>query len=1532
MENAPTSSRKEAQATSTYTFNAEEVLQRFRKRLLDLTNRNALLNYRHPRRSCIRIVNVDMDRAFGDLLGISGEDPTPSKLPFQPVPNAPKNDSLEAAATGNESQQRDLLNDARLAGWNASYDLYDGSDGSGPLCVLQYRPELERSIRIMESKAKSIVEESGANMLYLVFGFLEWYESEDSNESHLAPLIMVPVQLERSRGKHVATVEYSGDQLESNPCLAERLQYDFSLELPEYEEEMAPETYFAEFEHILKVKPRWKLRRFLTLGFLSFTKILMYRDLEPARWPDGLLGQHPRVRELLEGTEQAEAEYGQEYLIDAPEMKSRVPKLVLDADSSQHSAIIDAVDGKNLVIEGPPGTGKSQTITNLIAHSISSGKTVLFVAEKLAALEVVRKRLDEVGLGIFCLELHSHRTQKQGLMRDLEDRLRAKGRFKEPPEIEGKVKLLEEKKGRLIQYAKLMNSNLTPLGKTIFEVLWARQRALRELPVPEKLLAPIKLVSAPNCSREGLERKEQCIAIYVKHLKSIIAGRRSVSDHPWGWVANPPLGFQDVTRILELVQSIPATVAAVVQDLSSLAEGFGLQLHPTLSLFSEADRILCSLKSIETELIPALLDPCLSSEVRITLSCLIERIDAEAQVRIKGFQLSQRIDTEVIKDPSVLQAYANIISSAGPWERLLGTDYRAAKRAYRCLSSTKVQRDTVASDFRELAEYHLQLSKYPDAVGIDSVAGQTVREVAYRIMPELKELFTAWNKFVSWPKPKSQPDASFKSAYSELRNCVCSVRNSVKAGETIEQLKLPPETLEWLLCNDFGQRVSELESALQSLSEHSLLKQCSEIIQISGASTDRTWTGGSLCDIGNRCAILAESQADLHSWVSYLRLREESKVQGIGEICELADSGRIDAEDALPCFRFAFYNSLTLAAFESHPGLSEFTGLTLEETRDQFASLDRELIGLNRLRYAARADSRLIPAGNHTGPIGAWTGLALIRHEIDKQKRHIPIRKLVERAGFALQCLKPCFMMGPLSVAQYLAPGKLTFDLVVMDEASQLRPEDAIGVVARGGQLVVVGDPKQLPPTDFFQRLDLEDGEGISDDDLAVIEEGESILDVAMGVYQPARRLRWHYRSRHESLIAFSNAKFYQGDLVVFPTAYAKSTDLGIIYHEVELPIYENRKNIPEAREIVAAIIEHMHRNSGESLGVVTLNLQQKELIEELFEEALAEDPEAQAYQEKFGAGLEGFFIKNLESVQGDERDVIFVSCTYGPDARGNQYQRFGPINSENGWRRLNVLFTRAKKRVEVFSSLDPGKILVRPATHRGVVALKDYLEYARKGILEGWSLGGREPDSDFEISVAGALADHGYEIRSQVGVAGFFIDLAVVHPYEPGLFITGIECDGATYHSARSARDRDRLRQEILQRLGWKIYRIWSTDWFTNREKETKRLIAHVKSLIDQDPKVKAARTEGDNIAVLRKCLVEFRDKMIQKAFPNSDPNRCLLRDQMINEFMKCRPTTRDEWFRRIPHGLRSGTESEQVGRFLGDVLGIIGDHSDGS
>ena len=563
----------------------------------------------------------------------------------------------------------------------------------------------------------------------------------------------------------------------------------------------------------------------------------------------------------------------------------------------------------------------------------------------------------------------------------------------------------------------------------------------------------------------------------------------------------------------------------------------------------------------------------------------------------------------------------------------------------------------------------------------------------------------------------------------------------------------------------------------------------------------------------------------------YLDIRLNCKKSGLIDFAIDLENKRLPVDMLNSAFEYVIYLSIGKSLYRQHPELARFSGKLHENLRSQYAALDREIIKINGNMLAYVIDvNKNVPFGQTGARVGDLTQLQLIRKELSKAKRHIPIRQLIKRAGKALQEYKPCFMMGPLSVAQYLEKDAVKFDIIIMDEASQLRPEEALGAIARGKQLVVVGDQKQLPPTSFFERMfDSADDEE-DEDALTALSGMESILDICQQLFYPIRSLRWHYRSQHESLISFSNHHFYNNNLIVFPSPFAQNPHLGIRYHYIKNGVYQGRKNILEAQRVVDAVIERMMTSPEESLGVVTLNLTQRDLIEDLLDEKLRTFQEGQEFISKWEDEGWPFFVKNLESVQGDERDVIFISTTFGKAPGTSKVrQNFGPISRPDGWRRLNVLFTRARRKIDLFTSMLPEDIIIDAQTPQGTTALHDYLDYVRKGILGKTDYRDREPDSDFEVSVANVIQNHGYHIIPQLGVANFFIDIAVRNPDQPGEFLAGIECDGATYHSRISVRDRDRIRQEILESLGWKgrLWRIWSTDWFTNPRHETERLLA---------------------------------------------------------------------------------------------------------
>lgn len=1740
-------------------------LDRIRTRLLDLTNRNKLLNFRHSPASSLRIVSAPIDAVFARLSDNE-------RLVFVPVPEPPSTHEFEPPEAQDYAEQ---------LGWNTSFDL-EASDGDDEaaiplLRVLHYPERLDTLSRKIASAARTAIEESGTNMLYLVFGFLEWYESDDSKQPRLAPLVTMPVALERTgtKGKVVdAFLEYSGEDIDTNLSLVEKMRRDFSVEIPTLEEGETPSSYFDRFSEILDIKRRWRIRQQMTLALLSFGKLLMYRDLDPKTWPaTQSLSKNPLVRELFEGTKTPNITLAEEYPIDAPELKPEIPHLIRDADSSQHSALVHALRGQNLVIEGPPGTGKSQTITNLIAASLAKGKTVLFVSEKLAALEVVRRRLDDAGLGLFCLEVHSHKTKKGALLNDVAQRYAARGSFSDPRDLDRHLAIVEEKKRLLTGYATLINKTIEPFGATVFELLWARDRCGQDIAAHRSKLSQVLMPMMVQYTPTTFTQTEQFLAVYSRHLADVLGAWQSIDRHPWSWISSP-LSFEDEERTLSLLEDIVRVIKTAEENCQLLEESAGVSLSRTPQGLERARYALELLPRTAGTLLPNALVACQNNGTCHALTEFVRHVEdfdggmkklstvatdtrellkARAKesllntlVRAKAWGLSEysiatikelrdasiqtakkieqahgscrrllealscdtpvdvasancalqtlqliegapieslhlrqatfeemgarqtvasaSMEARALKDrraslerefdlplcgslhtPETLFAHSVVLCNASLWQRLFGGEYRTAARVYRSIATAqkKARRHYMATSLKTIGQYEEDRRNFEGGAayretmrshfkGVDSAWDDLIRITAWceevvRTLPDHHAPSVPFRKLLFSAGPerlrslrselrnltnhrdvlgtsssaiaelgRALPGLSAlaqSGSFLDLQSCieklaqdlsalvqaaeqvtlrdavrlcdidgiltvaneccdnetaiqarneiptllgdsyrgaytdVTTLRQTVQFVESITASKPPQKMVEWLLCTDYESHLMQLRKWLSTAHDCAgeFQSVANDLANITGASLWTENLGSPWQTIQQVAENSLSARENLSQWTHFLRLKIKSKEDGLQKLTALADTQELSPQELLPAYSFVFYNTLSRSVFAEHDELSQVTGVTQEQIRQQFAGADREAIRLYSQRVAAIIDRRPIPSGNQGGPVRTWTDMALVINEINKQKRHIPIRQLMLRAAKSLLALKPCFMMGPLSVAQYLAPGQLKFDLVIMDEASQLKPEDAIGALARGGQVVIVGDPKQLPPTTFFQRVSIDnDGDENEEDSRTAVEEGESILDVASTLFQPVRRLRWHYRSRHHSLIAFSNNEFY-GDLVIFPSAYHDDPSLGVKYQFVSGGVFENSRNPREADVVVNAVLEHMREHPDESLGVVTLNFEQRELVEELLDRRLREDPFAISYQERMKGGQDTFFIKNLENVQGDERDVIFISTTYGADARGNQYQRFGPINGPNGHRRLNVLFTRAKKRTVVFSSLDPERIQTTANSPWGVRALKQYLVFARTGILQQPDEGQEQPTNDFERSVGTVLKTSGYDIAAQVGVAGFFIDLAVKHPLKPGTFLLGIECDGASYHSGRSARDRDRLRQEILVNLGWKIHRIWSTDWFRNRDGEIKRLMRRIEELLAADPFYQSQVEKTRKLGSLREQLMTLWRTEMKADFPDTSEADGLLDNGLLDELLEKRPKTRDEWFRKIPQSLRVSVDSKLVAKYLDRVLEII-------
>lgn len=574
-----------------------------------------------------------------------------------------------------------------------------------------------------------------------------------------------------------------------------------------------------------------------------------------------------------------------------------------------------------------------------------------------------------------------------------------------------------------------------------------------------------------------------------------------------------------------------------------------------------------------------------------------------------------------------------------------------------------------------------------------------------------------------------------------------------------------------------------------------------------------------LAAIAGRLRGWQDNMEQLSKWVAWRERADAALALGLAPLIERLSDSRLVTDAALATFEIAYYDTLLGAMIEAAPELGRFDGELHERHVLSFANLDRERIKAASLEVVRAHHKRIPPRDGAVGPLG------VLRGEMARKRGHMPIRQLMQRAGAAVQALKPVMMMSPLSVAQFLTPGHVSFDLLVMDEASQIQPVDALGAIARARQVVVVGDERQLPPSSFFAKLtgsqEDDDGEG------AQVADIESILGLFSARGLPQRMLRWHYRSRHQSLIAVSNNQFYENKLFIVPSPYTQEAGMGLAFHHVAGGVFEDNANKAEARAVAEAVIRHAKTHTELSLGVCAFSVTQRRAIQDELEVLRRANPDAEPYFQAHHA--EPFFVKNLENVQGDERDVIMISVGYARNAQGYMAMRFGPLGAEGGERRLNVLISRAKRRCEVFASITDEDIDTERGRGKGVFAFKLFLHFARTGNLDIPRIGARDMDSLFEEQVARVLKERGYQVSSQVGIAGFFIDLAVGDAERPGRYLLGIECDGVAYHSSRSARDRDRLRQAVLEDHGWIIHRIWSYDWFQRPREQTERLIAAI-------------------------------------------------------------------------------------------------------
>jgi superfamily I DNA and/or RNA helicase/very-short-patch-repair endonuclease len=1376
-------------------------LETLRQNLLDLSLRNNLLNYRPSPRRTISITGRTPEEVY-DLFVLQEK-----SMKFRATKarsrKGKKAENGEEDAEESESRLlktigKILTSEERNKTSNSRFEPFlETPDDS---------ETLDRKLFYVYNQANSIFEEQGYPVLYLAMGFLQWSETKSSVKNPRAPLVLVPVELKRIGKGRNFSIQWTGDEVFTSITLQARMK-EFGIEVPEFEmpeEASGIQEYFRTVLAAIREKPEWKVIPEVCLDLFNFRKFVMYKDMDPATWPEDMSpAEHPLIQKVFNPQEpDCEVQGFREEEVDL-KLTAKDTYHIMDADSSQIAVVEDVKAGKDLVVEGPPGTGKSQTIANTIAELLAQGKSVLFVSEKMAALQVVKSRLDNAGLGELCLEVHSHQTRKKAVLEELEKALKREA----PPAISAERDLneLEKLKQELNRYAEILREPAGKIYPSLYSLYGVKEKNRIYFESKGMKMPRFKFQDPDTWESSAWAEAESIL----EKMGQVLPALGPVRKNTWygcepGLVLPSDLGeigavadecafaFENLEKSIKTLNDISATAKP-----QALRDIFGI---------TEAAKLVGKSKPLPEKLLQ---NPEWDSEA----------LTSEAEALVSKVRQYRELKTFVDKTfhPSIFDLEASEFKElSGKLLSIFNSRYRKLKKEISaCYVSGAPSKDSrILLDLACVSECKAHRAELEGA----EISG--------------KKFFSEY-----WKGFESDP-----ILLGDYCKWMVPFRRHIKDGIlTDRSVRLVGS----------GVDAASIESAVNEVmaTKEAFILSLEKLGTLIGADFEKMFgdiEAVKLSQLKTRVTKWKDETSSLVFWSQYLGYRQACLETLASPMLDDIEAGKIEPEDMIPAFEGNYAESMLHRAFRERPDLSAFIRELHEGKISKFIDLDKKVLLENRTRIVCTAYE---VAPKLTSGASRASEAGILLNEFNRKRGHMPIRTLMKKAGSLIQRIKPCFLMSPLSIAQYLDPRSTRFDVIIFDEASQVRPEDAVGALLRGKQVVVMGDSKQLPPTDFFDTV--VDSHENEPEDYTPAGDMESILNVCKRSF-PVKTLRWHYRSRHESLIAISNQEFYDNRLYVYPSPMQKDESLGLKFVHLPDAAYDRGRsgaNRIEARAVARAVFEHFQKYPGKSLGVGTFNIKQQEAIQEEIEALLKANPGVDLNSGNDRG--EHFFVKNLETIQGDERDVILLSVGYGFDSNRKLSLNFGPLNRDGGERRLNVLITRAREKCIVFSNFTSRDLPLDENSPFGLKALKVFLEFAESGTLPSPSCGRKELDSPFEEAVSDFLAENGCEVHRQIGCAGYRLDLAVPDPLHPGRYVLGIECDGADYHSSTVARDRDRLRQQVLEGLGWKIYRVWSTDWYLHPRECREKLLETVKENVKQAKMQAKSEPEPERINI---------------------------------------------------------------------------------
>ena len=1355
----------------------EKEFKNLRKELLDLTLRNPLLNFKARNRN-LSIINQSPMNAY-KILVLENK-----RMYFSPN----KKETKRSRAHTFIDQTREFL-----------------SQETDKTLKADLTPsELQKRLFYIDQQSKTMVQEQGYNILYIALGFIEWIDKKKPRQKNLAPLILIPVALERKKVGNSFSLSWTGEDIQNNISIQAKLR-EAGIELPKFEQTSYIEgvnQYLADVKKAIRPFSKWDVRDDVALGFFSFTKFVMYNDLNPESWSEDVdLTKNELIQAIFNPSKNIYEDTFEEEDVDE-KLHYKTMYQVLDADSSQIAVIENVKAGHNLVVEGPPGTGKSQTIVNLIAELIAEGKTVLFVSEKMAALEVVKSRLDSVGLGKFVLELHSHKTRRKQLLKNLKKATNV--RDTRDLKLDQTLRKLENLRDQLDQYAEVIHHPVANVKLSPFELYGMKESSEDYFSKQSRMLPLVRFDNAEDLTMKDLDD----IIISLENLAELYS---TISkNNPWSYCNPKSLLPADLREIEMLIRDSLESLTDFRYEMNIINEVYGIKIPNTLKEYEDSITALNILNSESADLVDSSIllskhwfnNPGQSLE----LIKLLQRYQNASGLfnKFSDYLLVADLDT-IIYD---------LEKDSNKKFKLFGGN--SHKEELYKLYNGNVPSDREALNDLIKVRNHIRVRqsiKDNEALG-KAYFGDLWSEHADA--NELKQVANWMNKFVYLISNGTFSENTVKMLSNDLfqPNIDSGIEEYVEKG------------------NRFYENLKRLESKLNPRSKIIFKRETEDVPFDKWENQLNKWKG---------------QLSSLHLWSQYSNTKKACMNSPASLFIKTIEKRNIRKDDVKPLVLGNFADSLLNIVFNENDTLATFIGELHENRIAEFKDLDKKIINLNRKRIFNKLNSQIPKIYGAANDPEA----KVLAGEFTRKSGHLPVRTLLEKAGGTIKKIKPVFMMSPLSIAQYLDPTnpKLQFDVVIFDEASQVKPEDALGAFMRGKTAVVMGDTQQLPPTSFFDQMtDSESGE-----EVATALDMESILHLCKLSF-PVKMLKWHYRSRHESLINISNREFYDNELLVYPSPSHSDPELGLKFHYNPNTQYhrgEGSANPLEAKDVVKEIFKHFEKyGDTKSLGVGTFSVAQKNAILEELEIERKSHPE---FEPLFSDSKEErFFVKNLETIQGDERDVILISVGYGYDTEGKMSLNFGPLNQDGGERRLNVLVTRAREKCVVFTNFRAHDIHLTANPPFGVKSLQSFLEYA-ENLHYNQSLQDDDyEDAPFEDAIYNFISENGYQVDKKVGCAGFRVDLAIIDPDNPGKYILGIQCDGHNYASSKVARDRDRLREQVLNGLGWNIYHIWSTDWYRNRDLARAKLLENIESTII-NTKVKELKKKIDDVESMK-------------------------------------------------------------------------------